>query len=988
MSLFITFAEYYKEIWGRAPFPWQVRLADEAVNGCWPNWVTLPTGTGKTSVIDIAVYALAAQASLPPETRTAPVRIVFAVNRRIVVDEAFEHAKKIAERLHEAIGLPDCPLHSVAMALQSLADDPFARPLEAFPLRGGTFTDRSWSRSPFQPMVLSTTLDQLGSRLLFRGYGVSEFARPVQAALLANDALLILDEAHTSRAFSQTLSSITKHRKVSEVADSENQMRPPFFAVQLTATPPPDAEMPFGLDDSDREHPMIAGRLRASKPVELAMVAEAKGKDRHGKLGAAIKDRALKCLSEGHRRVLVVVNRVATAEALRELLAPKKGQSDHGASVELLTGRLRPLDRDALVQRLEETYALKSISPADDLPKLIVIATQCIEVGADFDFDALITELAPLDNLRQRFGRLNRYGRDRVSPGCIVTPGEAVNDDANDPIYGEALPKVWRWLQGLEKPDFGLAALEPLLPVGDNLPPLLAPVAEAPILLAPHLDLLCQTSPEPHVSPDPALYIHGLRQEFPEVGVVLRAGLYCQENPLDFIHLTPPLGTEAASVPLPLARRWLSDPFRVRDDSGDCPGEIDTESSSRSDLGAKCIVWRYGEPSWITRPDDLKKGDILVLDAERGESLANLIPLPAEDAEGLDQFEAAHLAARDRLAIRFHQDACEQWSRQFPDSASQDAFFKLFAPLFAVDEDDENWRCNVGLWSNAFPAIAAHLAEHLPTDSLTRDWWDHAAFLSRDPKQRIPRRPSDWSVIPFPGGSGPGALLVNRSRVGASQWPMEPEDLGRQSNEASGQITLQDHSAGVARRTLRSAKYLTSSLRECLTIAAQWHDLGKLDPRFQALLQGCLLHTTDEGKRLAKSDRAFNQVEERKLREALSLPDGFRHELLSASIVASSEAHKDFPERDLLLHLIASHHGRCRSFAPVVVDSNPEPFAVDVDGISLLFPGVSAPMAHLSEGVPLRFWSLTRRYGWWGLPYLESLLRLADQAESANPNRP
>jgi CRISPR-associated endonuclease/helicase Cas3 len=72
--------------------------------------------------------------------------------------------------------------------------------------------------------------------------------------------------------------------------------------------------------------------------------------------------------------------------------------------------------------------------------------------------------------------------------------------------------------------------------------------------------------------------------------------------------------------------------------------------------------------------------------------------------------------------------------------------------------------------------------------------------------------------------------------------------------------------------------------------------------------------------------------------------------------------------------------------APVVHDPKPEPFDVIVDGESVRFAGQDCPLAHLSAGLANRFWSLTRRFGWWGLPYLESLLRLADQFESANPN--
>ena len=58
-----------------------------------------------------------------------------------------------------------------------------------------------------------------------------------------------------------------------------------------------------------------------------------------------------------------------------------------------------------------------------------------MEVGADFSFDALVTELAPFDTLRQRFGRLDRLGFRGQSRAVIVHNKDA---DKDDPVYGTA----------------------------------------------------------------------------------------------------------------------------------------------------------------------------------------------------------------------------------------------------------------------------------------------------------------------------------------------------------------------------------------------------------------------------------------------------------------------------------------------------------------------------------------------------------------------
>ena len=129
---------------------------------------------------------------------------------------------------------------------------------------------------------------------------------------------------------------------------------------------------------------------------------------------------------------------------------------------------------------------------------------------------------------------------------------------------------------------------------------------------------------------------------------------------------------------------------------------------------------------------------------------------------------------------------------------------------------------------------------------------------------------------------------------------------------------------------------------------------------------------------IAKSGRSGqNSAAIERARRLAGYPRGARHELESLALLegrADEFAGLDF---DLLLHLISSHHGRCRPFAPVVADG---------DRVDVAYGGWQASsdhgLARAGSGVCERFWRLTRRYGWYGLCYLEALVRLADQRQS------
>jgi len=193
----------------------------------------------------------------------------------------------------------------------------------------------------------------------------------------------------------------------------------------------------------------------------------------------------------------------------------------------------------------------------------------------------------------------------------------------------------------------------------------------------------------------------------------------------------------------------------------------------------------------------------------------------------------------------------------------------------------------------------------------------------------------------------------------------------------------------VTTRTLRVLP--VGSLAKAYELVATLHDLGKADERFQAMLRrtdrtDAWLLASATSAVLAKSDgMAMSHTQRAAARRRAGLPDGFRHEMLSVQLAerAGLNLGNDASQRDFILHLVAAHHGHARPFAPVVMDDELPP--VELENISLSHEQRAQliPAHRLDSGVAGRFWSLTRRFGWWGLAYLEAVLRLADQQASA-----
>lgn len=956
------FSDFFAAVHDRPPFPWQQRLAGHlAESDEWPEVLDLPTGAGKTAALDVAVFHLALRAGDPGR---AALRIALVVDRRLVVDDAYAHAQKICKALEKPGLVHDLRrrnvLAEVAKRLAKLAERS-ARPLIAERLRAGAPLENEWTRTPTQPTILCSTVDQVGSRLLFRGYGVSHRMRPIHAGLLGQNTLILIDGAHIAQPFRQTVSAIRA------LGGAEVK------AVLLSATVGHDSQRVFRLSHEDRDNETLRRRLEADK---LARLERVRPKDDPATFLAARAAEMMTRLRESGVEpaiVGVVVNRVQLARETFERLS-----AHEEFEALLMIGRCRTIERDRLVQ--EKLAPFKTGARGrSSAPSMVLVATQCIEVGVDLDLDGLVTQAAPLDSLRQRFGRLNRDGRSLRVEAQVVALSDDLARSHVDSVYGDRIRATWDALEGIAEDNvmnFGIEALNEHLASMD-VEALSSPWTSAPVLMPAYLDLWAQTSPVPAADPAVDLFLHGKQPPAPEVSLVWRGDIsrddLSDENGAamaGLLSLVPPRASETLQVPLWAARRLLSRDYRDLGDIADVSSATEPAGESRgSERGYVAFRWagRDGARTGPIGPSAIRPGDLLVLPSEVGGcDLFGWSP-------GSKAFvtDVADEAARPfRLVVRVGRDVVRQ---------SQD-WERLKAGLAEVDGRD--FQALVTGILDALPrgreAAPAQLVDGRPVRSIREALEAMRVSGGRVDVHR-----------PYPDGSlsAGGAVLVVTpgSSKGSSKdtrlsLPATEDDY--LSSTARAKVTLDDHSAQVASIARDSGEALgLAAAAKDLGLAAYLHDAGKADRRFQTMLAGGDEWNLPDGGALAKSMRWVDGAW-----QAAGLPNGWRHEAQSVRLALTHPRFLEARDPELVLWLIGTHHGFGRPFYGFVEDE-PDSSIVpclcvehwaDIDDVG----PQSLAFTFNGKGWPDLFESLKKKYGIWGLAHLETIVRLADHRAS------
>ena len=836
------------------PFSWQEEVLDHICeHGVWPERINAPTGSGKSSVVDIHLFAnaLAAVGAAP----RVPRRLCVTVGRRALVDSQATRADKILGDLKDALadesGEPGI-LRRVAEAVQSFQtrnDDKRSAPFEVGHIRG-ELSNRTLPVTDISACaIIAATPDMYGSRALFRGYGSTKAARPRETALLTMDTVMVLDEAHMNRQLLHTT------QRIAELQKREADLGVPTLqVVETTATPSTeDSESTtLGVDIEALDSPNdkeLHRRVYSQKELVLRPIDKWDGKPGNPATVNAAVDAIMERLAhreagagsnEAHT-IGCIVNHVRTAIAIKEALVKNK-VLEKAEEVQLLVGRMRPYDLENLQNKHRKLFTTEG-----DKSVKVVVATQTLEVGIDVDFADLVTELAPASSLAQRFGRVNRLGHRNDSKVIVIEPasGDLVKKDA-PPYRAVDLSNAYAWLEalnGAENPSVNPAAMVKNPPMQSSPERLLYQRPEWPDLLE-----FSRTDENPYDEPDLDLWLHdSLDAETAMGGVIVRDNLPSNTSAAMEILKTSYFAPSDEET-FPANMKILQEILDYQDEHGVKPRKF---------------LYRQGEISLWQDADHgdesnhlLAPGDVLILDT-------GSIPFTNQ---GIAVTQRELPSKKDELeAVPFPEE------------------IKLYVYEKCADREKD-----FGEYLGLSPEEVAELLDTQSTDGKKKMIVSELTTEAEDGQE----------------------VIAWYAKVTDDKESVEGSDIA-QELVLAGPVLLDDHQNDVAERTRQLAENLglAPEFSEALELAAKYHDEGKRDLRFQQMLGA-----DPDADALAKSGHR-SVAEAYRARSRSALPRGWRHEQLSALMVAASPE-KVGEHRDLVLRIIGCSHGHGRfSFA-------------------------------------------------------------------------
>lgn len=897
------------------PFSWQEEVLDHICeHGVWPERINAPTGSGKSSVVDIHLFAnaLAAVGAAP----RVPRRLCVTVGRRALVDSQATRADKILGDLKDALadesGEPGI-LRRVAEALQSFQtrnDDKRSAPFEVGHIRG-ELSNRTLPVTDISACaIIAATPDMYGSRALFRGYGSTKAARPRETALLTMDTVMVLDEAHMNRQLLHTT------QRIAELQKREADLGVPTLqVVETTATPSTeDSESTtLGVDIEALDSPNdkeLHRRVYSQKELVLRPIDKWDGKPGNPATVNAAVDAIMERLAhreagagsnEAHT-IGCIVNHVRTAIAIKEALVKNK-VLEKAEEVQLLVGRMRPYDLENLQNKHRKLFTTEG-----DKSVKVVVATQTLEVGIDVDFADLVTELAPASSLAQRFGRVNRLGHRNDSKVIVIEPasGDLVKKDA-PPYRAVDLSNAYAWLEalnGAENPSVNPAAMVKNPPMQSSPERLLYQRPEWPDLLE-----FSRTDENPYDEPDLDLWLHdSLDAETAMGGVIVRDNLPSNTSAAMEILKTSYFAPSDEET-FPANMKILQEILDYQDEHGVKPRKF---------------LYRQGEISLWQDADHgdesnhlLAPGDVLILDT-------GSIPFTNQ---GIAVTQRELPSKKDELeAVPFPEE------------------IKLYVYEKCADREKD-----FGEYLGLSPEEVAELLDTQSTDGKKKMIVSELTTEAEDGQE----------------------VIAWYAKVTDDKESVEGSDIA-QELVLAGPVLLDDHQNDVAERTRQLAENLglAPEFSEALELAAKYHDEGKRDLRFQQMLGA-----DPDADALAKSGHR-SVAEAYRARSRSALPRGWRHEQLSALMVAASPE-KVGAHRDLVLRIIGCSHGHGRfSFAHdagFLLEEGYQPEGTDYEALK----------EQATRLFNVGYWDnlmeqTSRTYGPYATAYLEAVERAAD----------